>query len=401
MYKSFVFLREAFYYLLVKYLGELILYMLGRICRVLLLIYVVQVSSASAYDGSMEFIPRQTLEQYDVLYSSDDVYSTTALELYAEAENAENAKLDAIRQGAVAALHRVLARMTANEMRGRLSNVKLDQAMELIQHYEIHESRMTSNSYKARADFTFSGPGVKLILNKTGVIYTDKFSPRYLVLPVEQQESGIKIWQTEWYNIWTRAPTRYGLLRLNYPLADLPDIRTLDPLGVLYMPYSYFKSTLNRYSLDEALIVFAKQSDPEKLEVTIRFIGPKRDEYKYISYQIPPVGKRGDFYQKTCLDLISHLDSAWKGMDIFIDLPPYKTVFKVLIDSPGEWGQVRDRLNRIKAVENIKVLETTISHVMVELSYVTEPLVISELMAQQGLKISRNAGQTVIKLSSK
>ncbi len=116
--------------------------------------------------------------------ASDNVYTVANYPIEAQAENAVAAKEKALADGQQAAFRSLLKRLipvTAYPQAKRLASVK---GADLVEGVKVRSERNSSTDYIASFDFSFQAKGVRDLLRREGIPFTDDQAPTVTLVPV-------------------------------------------------------------------------------------------------------------------------------------------------------------------------------------------------------------------------
>lgn len=253
-------------------------------------------------------------------YDSDDnVFLVENVNIYAESDDLDNAKREAMNNGTKAALRSLLERLLPMENYWKIDNIDISNAADTVKSTQIIFERMTSTSYRATIDFVFDEKLVKRILNRLGIYYIDQYSPQTLVIPVLHDGKSYDIWEnTAWYEAWGEMPVRLGLMRFNYTIGDLTDTQLLNPQKIFTSKLGDNDAILKKYESEDLVLVLAS-TEKTKLNVSIRFITKEKDKTKQLSFPINSSVNEQEFYKTIAMQILEASDSFYKRYDDFAE----------------------------------------------------------------------------------
>jgi len=144
--------------------------------------------------------------------ATDAVFTVANYPVEARADNAVAAKDKALADGQQAAFRSLLRRLvpvTAYARIKRLSGVK---AGDLVDGFKVRSERNSSTDYIANLDFTFQSKGVRDLLRREGIPFTDEQAPALTVVPVWRAASaGSAKGEAAWTNAWKGLDLEHAL----------------------------------------------------------------------------------------------------------------------------------------------------------------------------------------------
>lgn len=245
----------------------------------------------------------------------DNVFLVENVKIYAESDDLDNARIEAMNNGTKAALRILLERLLPMENYWKIDNLDISNASDTVRSKHVTFERMTATSYRGTVDFLFDEKLVKRILNRMGIYYVDQFSPQTLVIPVLHDGKTYDVWGNDaWYEAWGEMPVRLGLMRFNYTIGDLSDTQLIDARKIFTSKYSDDAAILKKYESEDMVLVLAS-IEKTKLNVAIRFLTKDRDKTKRLTFTIDSSVNEQDFYKEIALQVLEAADSFYKKYD--------------------------------------------------------------------------------------
>jgi Uncharacterized protein conserved in bacteria (DUF2066) len=148
----------------------------------------------------------------DPTAAAEAVFTVANYPVEARADNAAAAKDKALADGQQAALRSLLKRLvpvTAYARIKRLANVK---AGDLVDGFKVRSERNSSTDYIASLDFTFQSKGVRDLLRREGIPFTDEQAPALTVVPIWRGAAGASTkGEAGWTNAWKGLDLEHAL----------------------------------------------------------------------------------------------------------------------------------------------------------------------------------------------
>ena len=157
-----------------------------------------------------------------------DVFQVSRISVDATAADAVAAREQALLQGQIEGLHRLLRRLAPTAEHGRLPAVGAAEIQRYVQNFEISDEQVASNRYLAHLTVRYDPDAVRTLLQGEGLSYAETVSEPLVVLPVYQVPGGPRLWPEDnpWWQAWADNLDPERLLRLVLPLGDLEDMPT-------------------------------------------------------------------------------------------------------------------------------------------------------------------------------
>lgn len=131
-------------------------------------------------------------------------YTVRGIEIDATAATAFEAQRQALSDGQTRAAERLILRLTLPEdrMEANLPPITASTAAELIAGLQIADEQRSSTRYRGVLSVEFDRRAVGDYLSSFGLAYVESQDARVLVVPVLEDESGQRIWSTDWQRAW-------------------------------------------------------------------------------------------------------------------------------------------------------------------------------------------------------
>ncbi|MGF1475101.1 MAG: DUF2066 domain-containing protein [Geminicoccaceae bacterium] len=175
----------------------------------------------------------------------------------ATAENAVNARQQALAEGQTQAFDRILRRITRLEDHARLPSASEVDVQRFIQDFEITEEQVAATRYIATLDVAFDQDEIAELLKQARLPFTVTAAPRTLVVPVLRAGDQIWLWQENnpWAGAIERVISPYALANFEMPLGDLGDVVALSEDQALAGDRAALQALANRSGTEQALLV--------------------------------------------------------------------------------------------------------------------------------------------------
>ena len=333
----------------------------------------------------------------------NDIFTVKNIDVYAESDNLENAKSEAINIGIQHAFDKLLDKIIVSRSRWRIDAIKSSEALSAFEDYKIVKERLTAYSFTGTIDIRFSPSQIKTILNKMGITYYDEYSAVNLVIPILHRDDKVIIWGNDpWSKEWGHAPATVGLSRFAFALGDLYDIDAVDPKIALMLPYKKFLGILDRYKAENIIIIVANDFGND-ISAEVRVLSKKGEKRKYQRYNFKQHNKLPlkEKYKKITNDLLNRIDTLWKGIDLFEEPSLYKTTFRAVFDSPKNWALFRKKLNSLQYVKEYKIIKSNMSSVDIQFLHSMELNEFSNLLLKSGFEIIQGEGNLILTYTPK
>ena len=158
-----------------------------------------------------------------------DLFQVSGIEVDATAGDAVAAREQALLQGQVEGLRRLMRRLVPAGEHGRLPSVGPAAIEGYVQNFEIADEQVASNRYLAQLTVRYEPDAVRELLQRQALGYAETVSEPIVVLPVYRPSGGAQLWPdgNPWWQAWIEHLDSERLLRLVLPLGDLQDMATV------------------------------------------------------------------------------------------------------------------------------------------------------------------------------
>ena len=187
------------------------------------------------------------------------LFQVSRIPVDASAADAVAAREQALVQGQVEGLRRLLRRLTPADAYGRLPVVGPAEIERYVQNFEIAEEQVASNRYLAQLTVGYQPDAVRELLQDHGLSYAEMVSEPVVILPVYRTSAGPQLWpeNNPWWQAWAEHLDSERLLRLVLPLGDLQDMAAVTPDRAMAGDIDGLAALGQRYGSNEVLVVVA------------------------------------------------------------------------------------------------------------------------------------------------
>ncbi|MBV6632239.1 MAG: DUF2066 domain-containing protein [Alphaproteobacteria bacterium] len=293
---------------------------------------------------------------------------------------------------------------------GDLPVIERERLDQLIKDFEISGERSSSVQYLGTFTVRFIPDQVRRYLRETGIGFSEAFRPPMLVLPIIQDERGIRLWDAPnpWLGTWQDRNGQVGQLTLIAPRGGLEDLVTSNVDQALNGDLQALKAMRERYRTEAVLVAVARlvpATDTNPLRLAIEF----REYGRAIRPDGPREGERiFGFIDATQLTLaagadenptalltrgrdavIQQLTTAWKQETVVALSNEFGRITVALpVGSLGEWQQAQRRLAQEGAISRVTVLSMAKDRVRLALDHLGSVGELRRVLAQRGLRLS-------------
>ena len=333
------------------------------------------------------------------------LFQVSGIEVDATAGDAVAAREQALLQGQIEGLRRLLRRLVPAEEHARLPSVGPAEIERYVQNFEIADEQVASNRYLAQLTVRYEPEVVRQLLQGAAFAYAETISEPIVVLPIYRTAGGAQLWPDDnpWWQAWAEHLDSERLLRLLLPLGDLQDMATVSAEQAMTGDPGALAALGQRYGSDDVLVVIASSrggaaggpagqasaaSAPPVLELEMRRVG--------IQQPNPPetfVGRPGQtldqLMAEAVIGLQDTLDERWKGANLL----RYDQTGVMVVDIPiarlSDWVEISRGLDGLTEVADVEIAAFARDNVRAEIRYIGDQVRLEEALGRIGLGLSR------------
>ncbi len=360
----------------------------GRRAGVLLAVALTLLAGAS---GRAEAAPTET------------VFTVANYPVEARADNAVAAKDKALADGQQAAFRSLLKRLvpvTAYARIKRLANVR---AGDLVDGFRVRSERNSSTDYIASLDFTFQSKGVRDLLRREGIPFTDEQAPALTIVPIwRAAAAGSAKGEAAWTNAWkgldlehALTPVKLQTLKKEIAPATVEALAGGDGGAIRTLVAAYGS---------ELVLVAVAEHDAATNRLNVTLSG--RDAVgAFVLRRAYRVDAADPGYANDLAAVISLgiLEGRWKAIKSRSGggggVAAGETDLLIAVEFRGmsEWQDISRKLGSMPGVEELEVAGLSARGARVTLRYAEGAERLAGALAQQGLSLRNADGNWVLK----
>jgi hypothetical protein len=332
-----------------------------------------------------------------------DVFQVSGIEVDATAADAVAAREQALREGQIEGLRRLLRRLVPAAEHGRLPAVGAAEIQRYVRNFEIADERVASDRYLAQLTVGYEPDAVRGLLQGEALSYAETPSEPLVVLPVYQPAGGPRLWpeNNPWWQAWAEHLDSERLLRLVLPLGDLEDMATVTADGAVAGDTAGLEALARRYGAEEVLVVIATPrggaaagaegaaatGEPPALQVAVHRDGIQGNPPE--TFQGRPGQTQDDLMAEVVIGLQDTLDERWKEANLL----RYDQAGSMLVDVPieqlADWVEISRGMEGLSEVVGIEIASFARDNVRAQIRYIGDEVRLEEALGRIGLALSR------------
>ena len=336
---------------------------------------------------------------------TDAVFTVANYPVEARADNAVAAKDKALADGQQAAFRSLLKRLVPVTAYARIKRLAGVKASDLVDGFKVRSERNSSTDYIASLDFTFQSKGVRDLLRREGIPFTDEQAPALTVVPVwRAAAAGSAKGEAAWANAWkgldlehTLTPVKLQALKKEIAPATVEALAGGDGSAI--------RTLVAAYGSERVLLAVAEHDAAAgRLNVTLSgrdAVGAFTLRRAYRVDAADP-GYANDLAAVISLGI---LEGRWKAIKSRSgaagggEAPAGDTDLLIAVEFRGmsEWQDISRKLGSTPGVEELEVAGLSARGARVTLRFAEGADRLAAALAQRGLSLRNADGNWVLK----
>jgi hypothetical protein len=336
---------------------------------------------------------------------TDAVFTVANYPVEARADNAVAAKDKALADGQQAAFRSLLKRLVPVTAYARIKRLAGIKAGDLVDGFKVRSERNSSTDYIASLDFTFQSKGVRDLLRREGIPFTDEQAPALTVVPVGRAAAaGSAKGEAAWTNAWKGLDLEHALtpIKLQALKKEIAPA-TVDALAG--GDGSAIRTLAAAYGSERVLLAVAEHDAAAgRLDVTLSgrdAVGAFTLRRTYRVDAADP-GYANDLAAVISLGI---LEGRWKAIKSRSggggggEAAAGDTDLLIAVEFRGmsEWQDISRKLGSTPGVEELEVAGLSARGARVTLRFAEGAERLAEALAQRGLSLRNTGGNWVLK----
>ena len=340
--------------------------------------------------------------------AADSVYTIGNYPIQAQAEDAVTAKERALAEGQQAAFRSLLKRLipvTAYARGKRLDQVK---AADLIEGVRVRSERNSSTEYIASFDFSFNAKGVRDLLRREGIPFTDDQAPRVTLVPLWRSAAAQPPREeAAWTNVWKGLDLENALT----PIKLQPLSKSIRPESINALAAgdgNALRAFAAQYNTEYVLVALAEpDATAGRLSVTLAGTDAVGEITLKRPYRID-AGDPGYASELAAVVALRILEGRWKAVKVRGGAGPLApsgggggdTDLLIAVEFRGmaEWQEISRKLSATQGVQELDVAGLSARGARVTLRYADGAQQLADELARQGLNMRNSGGNWVLSL---
>ncbi|MFQ5972203.1 MAG: DUF2066 domain-containing protein [Alphaproteobacteria bacterium] len=323
----------------------------------------------------------------------DEVFTVRNVAVDVTASAAALAREQALAEGEVEALQRLMRRITRRSDWHRLPEVDAPTARFLVQDFEVAGERTSSVRYLANVTYRFKPAEIRRLLRRAGVPFAETVSKPVLVLPILTRAGALVLWDdpNPWRDAWARQPERDdGMVPLVVPLGDLADIADVSAERAAAGDQDRLTSIARRYGADDSLVAIATvvrrpSGIPSRLEVAASRVGATTQQPVVLEFEAATDEALDSVFDRAAAATADAIEDAWKEANLLRFDEERRMRVAVQFGGLSDWIAIRSRLAKVAVISAANLRSLTREAAEMELIYIGDEDQLADALAQSDL----------------
>ena len=337
---------------------------------------------------------------------TDAVFTVGNYPVEARADNAAAAKDKALADGQQAAFRSLLKRLVPVTAYARIKRLAGVRAGDLVDGFRVRSERNSSTDYIASLDFSFQSKGVRDLLRREGIPFTDEQAPALTIVPVwRAAAAGSGKGEAAWTNAWKGLDLEHALTPVKLQTLK-KEIAPATVEALAGGDGGAIRTLVAAYGSELVLLAVAEHdAATNRLNVTLS----GRDAVgAFVLRRAYRVDAADPGYANDLAAVISLgiLEGRWKAIKSRsggggggAGVAAGETDLLIAVEFRGmsEWQDISRKLGSMPGVEELEVAGLSARSARVTLRYAEGAERLADALAQQGLSLRNADGNWVLK----
>ena len=345
------------------------------------------------------------------------VYTLAKVKLDVTADNAVDAKKQALKEGPLQALKQIFKRFAPFRAYDRLATLTADEADNVIEGFAVRNERNSSTRYLALLDYNFSRKRLQALLVKKGVPFFDRRSGKQVLMPVfsdYQGENDSSENEKNWWQVWRTIDLKHALTDTKLYKAKISDHKNWQQ--IIDGNYDHYRELRQRYAVKELILVDARLNE-QKDKLMLRIFGEDHRGFIDYSQEMPVEHGLKKTYETAAIVAFGIVEGRWREPQIAGDVVAVsigsegaadseasgqrlvdETIFmRVTFRGLRDWQQIRKRLQRIPGVQKMQVNSLSPRGADLRMNYPGGAARLQKQLASYGFAIDQNGSELTLR----
>lgn len=303
-----------------------------------------------------------------------DMYAVENIPVDVTAENATQAKEQAVLEAQEKAFYKMLERLTLASDMESLPNLSNEDILNLVQDFSVSNEKTSPVRYMASVTVQFNPDAIQTFFQEHKVPYITSVAEKQLIIPIlkEEGQDTFKSLPEEnsWYGAWTDVVTQSDLIPSILPVGDDNDALFINQESFAKEYSLDITPLLNRYKVEKALI---SEATINRETASVKVLVWTFQDEKYVPMDLavtePINAPLEEVLKRAAERTLYQLEQRWREKAaVRFDNPTSMSVV-VPIQNLEQWIAVRGRLDKVKLIKQYLVKAVRKDKAQIELLY--------------------------------
>ena len=313
------------------------------------------------------------------------------------ADNAAQARRQALARGQDEAFRRLLERLTLKEDAEKLPEPGSLVVTEFVSDFSVSNEKTSTVRYLADLSVRFKAAPVRSLLRELGIPFAETTSKPILILPVFQGLAGVLLWEdaNTWREAWNLRRGGSGLVRIALPLADLADISALHVQHAVSGDVDRLTVLAERYGAGDTVVSYARigqdpKSGDRRLEISNTRYSSRQEPVTDLVALPLTSSENVEALMLRAVDAVAaKLEEDWKYENLLDHDGEWVSAVTVPIASLRDWLNVKKRLGSVSVIRRMEMVLISLDEVRINLHHVGAPEQLQTALGQTDLTMVR------------
>ena len=333
-----------------------------------------------------------------------NVFELQGVPVDVTADNAAQARSQALARGQDEAFRRLLERLTLKEDAEKLPEPGSLVVTEFVSDFSVSNEKTSTVRYLATLSVRFKAAPVRSLLRELGIRFAETTSKPILILPVFQGLVGVLLWEdaNTWREAWNLRRGGSGLVRIALPLADLADISALHVQHAVSGNVDRLTGLAVRYSAGDTVVSYARigqdpQSGGRRLEISNTRYSSRQEPVTDLVALPLTSSENVEALMLRAVDAVAaKLEEDWKYENLLDHDGEWVSAVTVPIGSLKDWLNVKKRLGSVSVIRRMEMVLMSLDEVRINLHHVGAPEQLQTALGQTDLAMVREDDEWVL-----
>lgn len=326
-----------------------------------------------------------------------EMFTVRAVAVDETAETAAAARQAAIAAGHRRAFGRLIERLVPADQMTKVPSLESAQVEAYVLDFSVADERTSAVRYLAELTFRFNAEEVRTLLRQNDVNFAETVSKPVLVLALlatEGESPVLWLAPNPWRDAWAQRPLDDGLVPLLVPLGDLRDLGAIDAASAEAGDAASLSAIAEAYGAGAVLVTQATVSGDLFAGSGRLSVVSKRYEQGQIPattresvVQLPDESEQA-FFVRAADQVDAALQEVWKRENVLQFGNQRSIVVFVPLDGLTDLLEVRQRIERVAAIQQSSVTSLSRGEAELQLSFVGNEQRLTRALAQRDLFLS-------------